>query len=143
MFVCFFQSTHGGKPDVLFIRLHKKTLTRLCLIHLPLRCVAETGQASCRAAGFVKKLTFSHVYIISYFCKNGTPFYRIFFIFSGTPEDFLRIMLHIIPEVLQIMQIVVNVNIKMIKKWKIKMYIFPRLFLSLRFHKGPFFFQTV
>ena len=36
--------------------------------------------------------------------------------------------------------IVVNVNIKMIKKWKIKMYIFQDLFLSLCFHKGSFFF---
>lgn len=35
---------------------------------------------------------------------------------------------------------VVNVNIKMIKKWKIKMYIFQDLFLSLCFHKGSFFF---
>ena len=34
----------------------------------------------------------------------------------------------------------VNVNIKMIKKWKIKMYIFQDLFLSLCFHKGSFFF---
>ena len=34
----------------------------------------------------------------------------------------------------------VNVNIKMIKKWKIKMYIFQYLFLSLCFHKGSFFF---
>ena len=34
----------------------------------------------------------------------------------------------------------VNVNIKMIKKWKIKMYIFKDLFLSLCFHKGSFFF---
>ena len=37
----------------------------------------------------------------------------------------------------------VNVNIKMIKKWKIKMYICQELFLSLCFHKGPFLFQTV
>lgn len=37
----------------------------------------------------------------------------------------------------------VNVNIKMLKKWKIKMYIFQELFLSLCFHKGSFFFQTV
>ena len=37
----------------------------------------------------------------------------------------------------------VNVNIKMIKKWKIKMYIYQELFLSLCFHKGPFLFQTV
>lgn len=36
--------------------------------------------------------------------------------------------------------VVVNVNIKMIKKWKIKMYIFQDLFLSLCFHKGSFFF---
>ena len=35
---------------------------------------------------------------------------------------------------------VVNVNIKMIQKWKIKMYIFQDLFLSLCFHKGSFFF---
>lgn len=35
---------------------------------------------------------------------------------------------------------IVNVNIKMIKKWKIKMYIFQDLFLSLCFHKGSFFF---
>lgn len=34
----------------------------------------------------------------------------------------------------------VNVNIKMIQKWKIKMYIFQDLFLSLCFHKGSFFF---
>ena len=39
--------------------------------------------------------------------------------------------------------IIVNVNIKMLKKWKIKMYIFQELFLSLCFHKGSFFFQTV
>ena len=38
---------------------------------------------------------------------------------------------------------IVNVNIKMIKKWKIKMYICQELFLSLCFHKGPFLFQTV
>lgn len=38
---------------------------------------------------------------------------------------------------------IVNVNIKMLKKWKIKMYIFQELFLSLCFHKGSFFFQTV
>lgn len=38
---------------------------------------------------------------------------------------------------------VVNVNIKMIKKWKIKMYIFQVLFLSLHFYKGSFFFQTI
>lgn len=37
----------------------------------------------------------------------------------------------------------VNVNIKMLKKWKIKMYIYQALFLSLCFHKGPFLFQTV
>ena len=37
----------------------------------------------------------------------------------------------------------VNVNIKMLKKWKIKMYIFQELFLNLSFHKGSFFFQTV
>lgn len=38
---------------------------------------------------------------------------------------------------------IVNVNIKMIKKWKIKMYIFQVLFLSLHFYKGSFFFQTI
>ena len=37
----------------------------------------------------------------------------------------------------------VNVNIKMLKKWKIKMYVFQDLFLSLCFHKGPFFLQTI
>ena len=37
----------------------------------------------------------------------------------------------------------VNVNIKMIKKWKIKMYIFQNLLLSLCFHKGLFSFLTV
>lgn len=37
----------------------------------------------------------------------------------------------------------VNVNIKMLKKWEIKMYIFQELFLSLCFHKGPFLIQTV
>lgn len=36
--------------------------------------------------------------------------------------------------------VVVNVNIKMIKKWKIKRYIFQDLVLSLCFHKGSFFF---
>lgn len=41
------------------------------------------------------------------------------------------------------LMISVNVNIKMIKKWKIKMYICQELFLSLCFHKGPFLFQTV
>lgn len=37
----------------------------------------------------------------------------------------------------------VNVNIKMPKKGKIKMYIFQELFLTGRFHKGLFIFQTV
>jgi len=37
----------------------------------------------------------------------------------------------------------VNVNIKMTKKWKIKMYIFQDLFLRLCFYKGTFFFQTI
>ena len=36
-----------------------------------------------------------------------------------------------------------NVNIKMTKKWKIKMYIFQGLLLSLWFYKGTFFFQTI
>ena len=39
--------------------------------------------------------------------------------------------------------VVVNVNIKMTKKWKIKMYIFQDLFLRLCFYKGTFFFQTI
>lgn len=40
-------------------------------------------------------------------------------------------------------EVFVNVNIKMTKKWKIKMYIFQDLFLRLCFYKGTFFFQTI
>ena len=37
----------------------------------------------------------------------------------------------------------VNVNIKMLKKWKIKMYIFQLFFLGLCFQKGSLFSKTI
>ena len=37
----------------------------------------------------------------------------------------------------------VNVNIKMLKKWKIKMYIFQLFFLGLCFQKGSLFPKTI
>ena len=39
--------------------------------------------------------------------------------------------------------IIVNVNIKMLKKWKIKMYIFQLFFLGLCFQKGSLFPKTI
>lgn len=38
---------------------------------------------------------------------------------------------------------IVNVNIKMLKKWKIKMYIFQLFFLGLCFQKGSLFPKTI
>ena len=55
----------------------------------------------------------------------------------------IQIIEHIKETLSVIIQCNVNVNIKMLKKWKIKMYIFQELFLNLSFHKGSFFFQTV